>query len=289
MKAPNFNYVRPASLDEALEILGDRGLDAVPLAGGQSLITTLNLRLSAPEILVDIGDLEELHGISDDGDVIRIGANTRHTEVLNSPIVSEHLPLLAEAIHHVGHVAIRNRGTFGGSLAYGDPAAEMPICVLVQGATMVLASSAGRREVAVEDFYRGLYENDLRSGELLIEARMPKQASGDTAAFAELSRRSGDFAIAGVAASGKVENSQLTQLRLAFLGTDNGPKLAAATAAALVGKPLPISDFAALQSGLKEDCEMSSVPGLSADTKYHLAQVMTRRVIQTLLDRAGLA
>ena len=289
MKAPNFTYVRPASLDEALQILGNRGAGAVPLAGGQSLITTLNMRLSAPEILVDIGDLKELHGIFDDGDVIRIGAATRHTEVLNSPVVSEHLPLLAEAIHHVGHVAIRNRGTFGGSLAYGDPAAEMPVCALVQGATMVLAGSAGRRELAAEDFYRGLYENDLRAGELLIEARLPKQAPGETAAFAELSRRSGDFAIAGVAATGKVENDRLTQLRLAYLGADNGPKLAAATAAALVGKPLPLTDLAALQSGLRKDHDMSSVPGLSADTKYHLAQVLTRRVIETLLGRAGSA
>lgn len=287
MKAPNFAYVRPDSLEEALRILAEHGDDAVPLAGGQSLVTILNMRLSAPELLVDIGDLEALRGISDSGDNVRIGAATRHAAVLKSPIVAAHLPLVAEAIRHVGHVAIRNRGTFGGSLTYGDPSAEMPACALTLGATMVLAGPDGQRTVAAEDFYQGLFENDLRPGELLVEALLPKRSPGDLYAFAELSRRSGDFALAGIAAAGRIENGRLTRARLTYLGADNGPRLAKATAEVLVGQPIPLTDEAALHTALREDCDLSSVPGLSADTKYHLAQVLTGRIAQTLLDRAA--
>ncbi len=135
MKARNFRYVRPASLDQAFRILADNDGDAVPVAGGQSLLAGLNMRLSAPKLLVDIGDLKELTGQSHSGDVVRLGALTRHCELLQSELVRKHLPLLVDAARHIGHVAIRNRGTLGGSLAYADPAAELPACAVALDAT----------------------------------------------------------------------------------------------------------------------------------------------------------
>jgi len=161
MKAPNFAYAKPASLNEALELLSAHAGAAVPLAGGQSLMATLNLRLSAPELLVDLGALDELRGIAEDGDAVAIGALTTHSEVAQSPLVRRALPLIARAMRDVAHVAIRNRGTLGGSLAYADPAAEMPACCVALDATLVVAGRAGRREIPAAQFYKGLFETAL--------------------------------------------------------------------------------------------------------------------------------
>jgi carbon-monoxide dehydrogenase medium subunit len=154
MKARNFSYVRPGSLAEALRILTDAGGEAVAVAGGQSLLAGLNMRLSAPRLLVDIGDLGELRGESYADGVVRLGALTRHGELLTSEIVAAQLPLLRMAAPHIGHMAIRNRGTLGGSLAYADPAAELPACAVALDATLVLASVRGEREVRAEDFFK---------------------------------------------------------------------------------------------------------------------------------------
>src|SRR5271163_4104133 len=161
MKAPNLAYVRPADLGEALDILHRHNGAAIPLAGGQSLLATLNMRLSSPEILVDIGDLRGLSGISVCDGVVRIGALATHAKTLGSPIVRTHLPLLAEAVRHVAHVAIRNRGTIGASIAYADPAAEIPACSVALEASIVVASRSGEREVPAGDFFRGMFETDL--------------------------------------------------------------------------------------------------------------------------------
>ena len=199
MKAPNFAYIKPTTLDQALDLLATNA-GAVPLAGGQSLMATLNLRLSTPELLVDIGGLNELRNVRLEGDTVCIGALTTHAEVAASPLVRQYLPLIAEAIRHVGHIAIRNRGTFGGSLAYADPAAELPACSVALGARLTIAGRAGRREVAADQFYKGMFETDLKPGELIIEVRLPKQTPRQMWGFAELSRRHGDFALAGLAA-----------------------------------------------------------------------------------------
>ena len=178
MKARNFRYIRPASLAHAYQILADAGGDAVAVAGGQSLLAGLNMRLSAPKLLVDIGDLKELRGQSHAGGTVRLGALTRHGELLSSDLVRKHLPLLAKAAPHIGHVAIRNRGTLGGSLAYADPAAELPACAVALGATLVLGSLAGEREVKAEDFFKGLFETDLRPGELIVAVKFPVTPAG---------------------------------------------------------------------------------------------------------------
>ena len=175
MKAPKFSYTRADSVDHALELLDKHGEDARILAGGQSLMPTLNMRLSQPEILIDINRLDDLKGIRMDGDTVCIGALTRHVEVMNSDIVAEHLPLIAEAMPHVAHVAVRNRGTIGGSVALADPAAEMPACILALGATLVVQSSSGKREIPAEEFFHGLYETARTENELLVELRIPAQ------------------------------------------------------------------------------------------------------------------
>src|SRR5215204_2661866 len=167
MKARNFRYVRASSLDQACRILADVG-EAVPVAGGQSLLAGLNMRLSAPKLLVDIGDLQELMVTSETKSEIRLGALTRHRELLSSDLIRDKLPLLRQAASHIGHVAIRNRGTLGGSLAYADPAAELPACAVALSATLVLGSLAGERQVKAEDFFQGLFETALEPGELIV-------------------------------------------------------------------------------------------------------------------------
>src|SRR5215831_10477268 len=199
MKARNFRYIRPTSLEEACRILADGG-DAVPLAGGQSLLAGLNMRLSAPKLLVDIGDLKELTGQSYEDGAVRLGALTRHAELLGSQGIQKHAPLLVRAAAHIGHVAIRNRGTLGGSLAYADPAAELPACAVALGATLELSSVVGEREVKAEDFFKGLFETELKPGELIVAVKFPAMQPGMAVGFAELSRRQGDFALVGLAA-----------------------------------------------------------------------------------------
>ena len=283
MKAPSFRYARPSTLDAAFRLLETYGDGAVPLAGGQSLLATLTMRLSTPELLVDLGDLTELAGISvEDGDVV-IGALTRHADVLASPVVREHLPLVAEAVRHVGHVAIRNRGTLGGSLAYADPAAELPACAVALGATFVLGSPRGRRTVGAEDFFVGLQRTALQPAELILQARIPVQPRDGVYAFAELSRRRGDFAIAGLAALASLAAQRITAARLVYFGCTDRAKVAREVSAALVGCTLPLDPADDLADTLARDLDPTDSPGIRASTKLQLAGVLTRRA----LDRMG--
>lgn len=265
MKAPNFRYARAGSVDEACALLAQHGDNARILAGGQSLMPTLNMRLSAPELLVDINRIEALRGIAVDGDTIRIGALVRHVELAESVIIRRHLPLVAEAIAHVAHPAVRNRGTFGGSIALADPAAELPACAVALNASFVLNSRRGPRIVAAEHFFKGLYDTDRRPDEILTEARIPAQKPGTTYGFDELARRHGDFAIVGLACV--AANAP----RLVFFGCEDRPRLARAAAAA---KGIP-----AIQAALAQDLRpIANLQG-SAATKLHLARVLAGRVL----------
>ncbi len=256
------------------------------LAGGQSLMATLNLRLSAPELLVDLGGLDELRGISEDGDAVRIGALTTHNEVARSAIVRRHLPLIGEAIRHVGHVAIRNRGTLGGSLAYADPAAEMPACCVALDATLVVAARAGRREIPAARFYQGLFETALNPGELIVEVRLPKQRPHQHWGFGELSRRHGDFALAGLAAVVMKDGERIGEARLVYFGCTDHARPAQTVARKLHGLALPLGDCAWLPDALATDLDPVDTPGLKARTKVQLARALTHRVLHDL--RAGL-
>ena len=225
MKAPAFRYARPESQDEALALLERHGPEARILAGGQSLMPMLNLRLLAPAVLVDINRIPGLERIVEHDDRIEVGALARHGEVLRSEAVRRAAPLLALALPHVAHPAVRNRGTHGGSLALADPAAELPACVLALGATLVLRGAGGERRVPAQAFFRGLYETALAPGELVSRIEYPRAAPGWRYAFEEVARRHGDFALAGLAAAARFEGGSLREARLACFGVANRPIL----------------------------------------------------------------
>jgi len=284
MKAASFAYARPDSLGEALALLERHGEAARVLAGGQSLLASLNMRLSSPELLVDVTGLKELSGIRVQGDALHIGALTRHCEIERSAKVAQHVPLLAQAVPHVAHVAIRNAGTLGGSIALADPAAEYPACALALEATLVIAGPRGERRVAARDFFRGLYSTALEPQELLLAAEFPLLEPGYRSAFLELARRHGDYAIVGVAAHARVEGGRLCDLRLAYLGVGATAVRADRAAAAIEGKACGPQTVAAAQAALGED--LDPLPDLyhSAATKLHLARVMTGRALAALVQ-----
>ncbi len=284
MKAPSFAYARPDSLAETLALLERHGEAARVLAGGQSLLASLNMRLSSPELLVDITGLKELSGIRVQNGSLRIGALTRHCEIERSAEVARHVPLLAQAVVHVAHVAIRNAGTLGGSIALADPAAEYPACALALDAALVIAGASGERRVAARDFFRALYSTALGPGELLLAAEFPLLGPGYRSAFVELARRHGDYAIVGVAAHAHIERGTVSDLRLAYLGVGATPVRAHRAAASLEGKAYGPQTVAAVQAALGDD--LDPLPDLyhSAATKLHLARVLTGRALAALVQ-----
>ena len=271
MKAPSFDYVRPDTLDEALALLGET---ARPIAGGQSLLPALNLRLADPALLVDIGRLAELQGVVCEGEVIRIGALTRHAELLTSPVIAREAPLLARAAADVAHPAIRSRGTLGGSLAHADPAAELSACILALGARLHAQSAArGHRVIAAEAFFTGLFSTALRPDELLVAVELDRPAPDSAFGFGELTRRSGDYAMIGLAAHGRSIGGRFASLRLAFFGAGPAPVLARRAADALVAQST--TPEAALANDLAPHSDLQA----SATTRLHLAGVLLRRVV----------
>jgi len=282
MKAPSFAYARPQSLGEALALLGKHRDAARVLAGGQSLIPSLNMRLSSPELLVDINGLAELGGIRVQGDALRIGALARHREIGRSTEVARHAPLLAQAVPHIAHVAIRNAGTLGGSLALADPAAEYPACALALDATLVIAHADGERRVAARDFFKGLYTTALGAQELLIAAEFPLAKPGYRSAFLELARRHGDYAIVGVAAHARADYGRLSDVRFAYFGVGATAVRALRAAAAAEGKAADARTVVAVQAALGEELDPSPDLYHSAAAKLHLARVLTGRALVEL-------
>jgi carbon-monoxide dehydrogenase medium subunit len=264
VKAPAFAYAKPRSLAEAFDLLEKPG--AKVLAGGQSLVPTLNMRLASPELLVDIGGLAELKGVAPAPGGARIGALTTHAEIERSEVVRKHVPLLALAAPHIAHPAIRNRGTLGGSLALADPAAEYPACALALNATLVLLNRKGERRVSAESFFKGLFETDLRPGELLAAVEFPRV---ERSAFLELARRQGDYAIIGLA--GVADGSGR---RIAFSGCGATPVLTKNAAAA--------SGLEQAQKALEKDLSPPADLYHSPAAKLHLAKVLLSRAWNTL-------
>lgn len=282
MKPAPFAYVRAQTLDQAFDLLDEHGDDARILAGGQSLMATLNMRLSAPTVLIDINHIDGLSGIELDGDTVRIGALARHNDVAASPVVAEHAPLIAKAMPHIAHQAIRNRGTFGGSIAFADPAAELPAVSRAAGASFVLQSRGGTRTVAANDFFLGLFETAREANEILVAAEFPAIAAGEKTAFNELARRHGDYAIIGAAAQGGTDGGTFSNMRLAFFGAGDRPILAQAATAALEGKAYSDDTVAAAQAALDADLDpMADLNGPPA-MKMHLARVITARILAEL-------
>jgi carbon-monoxide dehydrogenase medium subunit len=282
VKAAAFEYHAPTSVAEAIEKLGALGEDAKLLAGGQSLIPTLNMRLSAPEILVDLTGLDSLKGITTQDNKIKIGALTTHRAIEHSAEIGKHLPLLAQAAPHIAHVAIRNAGTFGGSLALADPAAEWPACCLALDAEFVIAGKQGERRVKAREFYKGLYETALKTNEVLVAAEIPIPAAGTKSVFMELARRQGDYALAGVAALAKTDGGKLTNVQLAFLGAGPTAILARKAMAAAEGKKPDAATIAAAQQALDADLSPTANVDTSAAAKLHLAKVLCGRALAAL-------
>ena len=282
MKAPPFAYARARSLAEVFDLLEKHGDGAKLLAGGQSLIATLNMRLSAPQLLIDISRLTELSGIQVLDGTVRIGALTTHAEIERSAEIRKHLPLLAQAAPHIAHAAIRNVGTFGGSIALADPAAEWPACCVALDAQFVIAGNAGSRRVAARDFFKGLYATALRPDEVLTQIEIAMPGPEYRSAFVELAQRRGDYAIVGIAAVAKCAGGVLSDLRLAFLGVGQMPVLARGAMAAMEGKRAVANAIAAATQALARDLDPGPDLYSSAATKMHLARALTGRALAAL-------
>jgi carbon-monoxide dehydrogenase medium subunit len=287
MKASAFAYARATSVGNALELLAAHGDRAKVLSGGQSLMPAMNLRLVSPELIVDIGELAELRGIALTGDVIRIGALARHVDLARSPEIAAHAPLLAEAIAHVAHPAIRNRGTLGGSLAHADPASELPACMVALNATIIIRGQAGERRIAAQDFFTGIYETALSPEELLVAVELPVAQKNASHFFHEFARRHGDYAIVGLAAQAMVRGDAFADLRLALFAVGDRPVLAKA-ARKLVDATITPALLSDACTVLNEELDPHDDQQASAAMRRHLAQVLLVRCVSTLLGRADL-
>lgn len=280
MKPAPFAYARARSVDEAVALLGETP-EAKVLAGGQSLIATLNMRLSAPPLLVDINGIDGLDGIAHSGGTVTIGALTRHVEAERSGTIAAHAPLIARAMPHIAHPAIRNRGTIGGSIAFADPAAELPACLLALGGDIDIAGPDGTRTVKADDFFRGLFETALGPRDILTGIRIPAASKNTRIGFAELARRHGDYAIVGLAAAAQGDGKGLKNVRLAYFGVGSTPlrqpKAESALSGELNGKSIDAA-IAALDLDPPDDVQATGA------VKKHLAGVLLRRVIKQLME-----
>jgi carbon-monoxide dehydrogenase medium subunit len=288
MKASAFAYARATSVLNALELLAAHGDKAKVLSGGQSLMPAMNLRLISPELIVDIGELAELRGIAVKGDVLSIGALTRHADLLKSPEIAGHVPLLTDAITHVAHPAIRNRGTIGGSLAHADPASELPACMVVLDATIVIRGPRGERRVAAREFFTGIYETVLSPQELLVAVELPVAREGSAYFFREFARRHGDYAIVGLAAQAIFEGRLFADLRLCFFAVGDRPLLARA-ASKLVNVTITPELLSDASAALSEELDPQEDHQASPAMRRHLAKVLLVRCVSTLLSRPDLA
>jgi len=288
MKASAFSYARATSVGNALELLAVYGDGAKVLSGGQSLMPAMNLRLISPELLVDISDLAELRGIELVGGVLRIGALTRHVELLNSSEIAAQAPLLTDAIAHVAHPAIRNRGTLGGSLAHADPASELPACMLALNATVIVRGQAGERRIAAVDFFTGIYETALSADELLVAVELPVARKDSVHFFHEFARRHGDYAIVGVAAQAIVQANAFAGLRIALFAVGDRPALAKA-AARLINVPVTPTLLSEAAAALADELDPQEDQQASAAMRRHLAKVLLVRGVSALLGRPELA
>ncbi len=288
MKAAPFDFVRATALSDVFAAFEQHGDDARIVAGGQSLMPILNMRLAAPQVLVDINQVAELSGISENDGALRIGALTRHRDLGASALVAQHAPLLKLAVPHIGHPAVRNRGTIGGSLSHADPAAELPACAIASDAVINVASRRGNRAIKAADFFSGVFQTALEPGEVLASVDIPVVGATERAAFAELARRRGDYALVGLAARGTVDGRKFGNLRLVFFSVADRPIVAKETGAALEGKDYSLETVKAAENALEADLhEVVEDLHSSVATKCHLARVLVGRVLSQLVGSEG--
>jgi len=275
VKPAAFAYAKARSLEHAIALLGEHKGEAKLLAGGQSLIATLNMRLSAPTLLVDINGIGGIGGIGVRNGTVEIGALTRHVALERSSDIAKHAPLIALAMPHIAHPAIRNRGTLGGSLAYADPAAELPACLVALDGEIDIAGPKGKRSVKAGDFFKGLFETALGPQDVLSAVRFPAAEATTRVGFAELARRHGDYAMVGLAAVAKASGKALSDVRLCYFGVGATPVRARKAEAALAGGSLDDA-VSALEIDPPDDIQATGA------VKKHLAGVLLRRVAKQL-------
>ncbi|WP_257165508.1 xanthine dehydrogenase family protein subunit M [Bradyrhizobium sp. SRS-191] len=287
MKARAFSYFRARTIDEALDAAARSGDEARFIAGGQSLVPALALRLQAPRLLIDINHIDDLSGVTREGEWLRIGALTRHCQMLTEPLIAQFAPLLRAAAPYVAHPAIRNRGTLGGSVALADPASEFPAVVLALGAEMEIAGPAGRRRVGADEFFVDLFETALAPGELLVAVHVPLFRANQRIAFDELARRRGDYALVGCGMIATVEQDLIADIRVALFSVGNVPTRARSVEAALAGACLDADRIAAAQAALDGDLAPDDSDDVPAAMRLHLARVLLGRLLGSLLGRLG--
>ena len=279
MKPAPFAYAKAKSLDHAIELLARPDGEARLLAGGQSLIATLNMRLSAPKLLIDLNGIGGLAGIAVKNGAVEIGALTRHAEAERSAEIARHAPLIALAMPHIGHAAIRNRGTLGGSIAFADPAAELPACLLALGGEVDVVGPNGKRTVKADDFFKGLFDTALGTGDVLTAIRIAAATEDTRVGFAEFARRHGDYAMVGLAACAQADGKGLGDVRLAYFGVANVPLRAKKAETKLTEGNIDDAVKA-----LDADLDPSDDVQATAATKKHLAGVLLRRVARQLMQ-----
>jgi carbon-monoxide dehydrogenase medium subunit len=287
MKASAFAYARATSIGHALELLAGYGDKAKVLSGGQSLMPAMNLRLISPELIVDISEIGELRSITRRGDILSVGALTRHADLLKSPEIAAHSPLLTKAVAHVAHPAIRNRGTIGGSLAHADPASELPASVLALDASIVICGQAGERRIRATDFFKGIYETALLADELLVAVELPVARTDAAHFFHEFARRHGDYAIAGLAARAIVKDGAFADLDMAFFAVGDRPILSGAVRELVNAAITPVL-MADVSAALGEELDPHDDQQASSAMRRHLARVLLKRCVATLLGRPDL-
>ena len=272
-----FDYHAPTSVEEALQLLASSG-DVKVLAGGQSLIPVLKLRLGAPEVIVDLGRIDALRGIREDGDTLVIGAMTPHDDVARSSVVAAHALLLSKAVQTVADPQVRHRGTFGGALAHADPAGDLLAPALALDASFVIAGPSGSRTVPAADFFRGLFTTAISEGEILTEVRVPKH-TGWGAHYEKFSRVAQQWAIVGVAVAARVESGVIAEARVALTNMGAVPIRATATEQALAGVAVNASDIAAAVADIAEGTQPPTDLNGDGDYRRHLASVLARRAV----------
>jgi carbon-monoxide dehydrogenase medium subunit len=287
MKAPPFGYVRATSLNDVFARWSAAGRDARLLAGGQSLLATLAFRLSEPATLIDIGRVAELGGITEVSGAIHVGALTTHSELAGNALIARHVPLLAQAAPLIAHPAIRNRGTIGGSLAFADPAAELPACCVALEATIIARNAKRERRISADRFFTGLYGTALAEDELIAGIEFPKARPDERVTIEELTRRSGDYAMAGVVVRARVTGRTLIEPRIVFFGVGEKPVVGARAMAAVAGQQVTSATLAAAHSALDADLDPPEDQHGSPAMKRHLARVVLARALARIAAPEG--
>jgi aerobic carbon-monoxide dehydrogenase medium subunit len=273
-----FDYKAPTSVDEALQLLAEGGDDAKIIAGGQSLLPVMKLRLAAPELLIDLAKIDSLKGVRDDGDAIVIGAMTPHFEVLRDPLVAEHASLIARCIETVADPQVRHRGTIGGACAHADPASDLPAPMLALEAEFMIAGPGGRRRVAAADFFQDLFTTALGDDEILVEVRVPKY-TGWGSAYKKFVRVAQQWAIAGVAATVRTEGGTIAEARIALTNMGPTPVRARGAEQALAGVAVEPDAVAGALAGIAEGTAPPT--DINGDPEYrrHLVSILGRRAV----------